>query len=974
MLLSPLVTLAQDVPSTPADTQPTVESTAPAETATSAPDATSTTDPEPTATATRTFTDPPTIQSDEDDYPPGGRVTLTGGSWQPGETVHIFVNDDHGSSWSRSVDVVADDAGQITDAFNLPDWFVAVYSVRASGPVSGVAATSFTDGNLLFGYAPSGVGNFDVTWTKYTDSNCTVPGGLAPTTDTLQMRSSNFRFAAANAGEWVKLTTESSRNGLNFVSWSGPSGFSSASTTICVPGTSTSATYIANYASVQTTILAVSGATGTYAGSVNLSATLKTSGGAAIGNKTVSFSLNGSPVGTATTNASGVAALSAGLGTINAGTYTTGVGASFTADSSLAGSSGTNQLQVNKAPLTVTADNKSRAYGDANPALTASYSGFVNSQTLSTCGVTGSPSLTTAATDTSPVGAYPITAAQGTLAATNYNFTFVAGTLTVGKANQTISFGALSNKTYGDASFTLVATATSGLSVGFAASPSAVCTVTGSTVTIVGAGDCTVTGSQPGDTNFNPAANVQRSFTVGKATLTVTADDQERTYGAANPAFTATITGFVNDETEADLREAEALTGTPVCGTEATTTSDVGEYDITCALGTLAAANYTFTFATGTLTIEQAATTTTVTCAAGPFTYTGTAHTPCSATVTGPNGLNQALLVSYSNNVNAGTASASASYGATANYLASSDSTTFTIGKATLTVTADDQERTYGAANPAFSASYSGFQNGETLTTSGVTGAPSLTTAATATSPVGPYTITAALGTLAATNYAFEFEDGTLTVGKATIEVNAESKSKIYGAPDPALTYTLAGFKNGEDRTSASVTGTPTCTISAHAEKAGTYTGVITCAPGTLTAANYRFVSGALGSLTISYGFSFLQPINYTAHQTGVTPNTSIFKAGSTVPVKFSLYDVNGKVLACQGPAQWMGAAKGGQISGGVNESLYSEPATTSEAYSCSNGLYQFNWSTKGLAAGYYYRIGVKLDDGTYVFVYIGLK
>jgi hypothetical protein len=189
MLLSPLVTLAQDVPTTPADTQPTVESTAPAdptatvvpsdptatvepttapaepttppvetvqapeatsttapaETGTSARGATSTTAPEPTATATRTFTEAPTIQSDKDDYPPGGRVMLTGGNWQPGETVHIYVNDDHGSSWSRSVDVVADDAGQITDAFNLPDWFVAVYSIRASGPISGNAAFSFTD-------------------------------------------------------------------------------------------------------------------------------------------------------------------------------------------------------------------------------------------------------------------------------------------------------------------------------------------------------------------------------------------------------------------------------------------------------------------------------------------------------------------------------------------------------------------------------------------------------------------------------------------------------------------------------------------------------------------------------------------------------------------------------------------------------------------------------------------------------------
>ena len=75
----------------------------------------------------------PSIKSDLEDYPPGGLVTLTGSNWQPGESVHIFVNDDFGSSWSRNVDVIADASGNITDQFNLPNWFVATYSVTATG-------------------------------------------------------------------------------------------------------------------------------------------------------------------------------------------------------------------------------------------------------------------------------------------------------------------------------------------------------------------------------------------------------------------------------------------------------------------------------------------------------------------------------------------------------------------------------------------------------------------------------------------------------------------------------------------------------------------------------------------------------------------------------------------------------------------------------------------------------------------------
>jgi len=82
---------------------------------------------------------------------------------------------------------------------------------------------------------------------------------------------------------------------------------------------------------------------------------------------------------------------------------------------------------------------------------------------------------------------------------------------------------------------------------------------------------------------------------------------------------------------------------------------------------------------------------------------------------------------------------------------------TLTITPATLTVTADSKSRVYGAADQPFTASYSGFQNGETLVTSGITGGPNLTCDATATGPIGIYTITVAQDTLDAQNYNFTF-------------------------------------------------------------------------------------------------------------------------------------------------------------------------------------------------------------------------
>src|SRR5262249_37472164 len=93
----------------------------------------------------------------------------------------------------------------------------------------------------------------------------------------------------------------------------------------------------------------------------------------------------------------------------------------------------------------------------------------------------------------------------------------------------------------------------------------------------------------------------------------------------------------------------------------------------------------------------------------------------------------------------------------------------------------------YGDADPAFSATISGFKNGETLATSGVTGGASLSANDTATSPVGTYTITPAQGTLRPTNHHFTtLNTRTLTVPQANATILRTPYSVIYnGAPHP---------------------------------------------------------------------------------------------------------------------------------------------------------------------------------------------
>jgi hypothetical protein len=69
------------------------------------------------------------------------------------------------------------------------------------------------------------------------------------------------------------------------------------------------------------------------------------------------------------------------------------------------------------------------AYGAALPTLLSNFIGFVNGDSVGV--VTGAPALATTAASTSPVGAYTITIAQGTLGATNYNFVLVNGVLDI---------------------------------------------------------------------------------------------------------------------------------------------------------------------------------------------------------------------------------------------------------------------------------------------------------------------------------------------------------------------------------------------------------------------------------------------------------------------------------------------------------------------------------------------------------------
>jgi hypothetical protein len=158
-----------------------------------------------------------------------------------------------------------------------------------------------------------------------------------------------------------------------------------------------------------TPTIMVTGGTFTYDGNAHPAAgTVTGAGGVSLGPLTFTYNGSSSPP-------------------VNAGTYA--VLASFAGNSNYLPGSGSASIVINKAPLTVQADNKSKTRGSANPPFTATITGFVAGDSATS--LTGTLVFTTTATTESRPGTYPIT--PGGVTSTNYAITFVNGTLTITK-------------------------------------------------------------------------------------------------------------------------------------------------------------------------------------------------------------------------------------------------------------------------------------------------------------------------------------------------------------------------------------------------------------------------------------------------------------------------------------------------------------------------------------------------------------
>ncbi len=444
-------------------------------------------------------------------------------------------------------------------------------------------------------------------------------------------------------------------------------------------------------------------------------------------------------------------------------------------------------LTVTKAPLTVTANDLTKVYGENNPELSYSIAGFVNNDNATV--FTNQVRMSTEVNNSTAVGEYPIVAYNAT--ADNYDISFVDGTLIVAKASLVITANDAAI-TYGDdiSNFEWSYTVT-----GFVNNDTEECLTTKPTASVLDytgdAGSYSIVFGGAESSNYE-FSYVNGSLTVGQAALTLKVADATRVYGEENPQFGYEV---VNAKGETI---SGALTVEPTLITVATTASVVGEYEIV-AEGA-ASLNYSINVVNGILTVTKAPLTITAVNAVKVY---GEDNPAFAYTVEGF--INNDDVTCFTDNVKYNTDATKTSgtgdyaitpYGASAaNYEIGYVDAVLSISKAPLIITVKGATVSYGynLSNYTFQYGYEGFLNGDTEDNLTVKPKVDLSTIGT---DVGNYTLSA-YGAESA-NYEISYVNGTLTIGQSVLTLTVQNATKVYGEENPAFTFTVMDMEGND--------------------------------------------------------------------------------------------------------------------------------------------------------------------------------
>ena len=488
--------------------------------------------------------------------------------------------------------------------------------------------------------------------------------------------------------------------------------------------------------------------------------------------------------------------------------------ANFAGDTNHTASTGSKTFTISDATVTATAGSFSGVYNGA-------------AQTPSACLITGAYTVGVSCTN-NPASVGPAVG-TGTITptvtgASNFSVTLVDGAWSITKATVTVTVSCPASVVYNGAAQT---PCTANVTGAGGLSQSLTVTYTNNT----NAGTATATASFAGDANHAASTN-STNFTITAAAVTATAGSLNGVYtGAAQTPSACVVTGAYKGALT--CTDNPASVGPAVGSGTVTPTVNGGN------------ANFAVTLVNGAWSITQATSTVTITCPAS-VAYNGAAQTPCTATVTGAGGLNQALTVSYTNNTNAGTATATASFAGDANHSASTKSTNFTINAAPVTATAGSVTGVYNgtAFAPSACAITGTFKVGLSCTDNPASVGPA----------VGAGTVTPTV-TGGSANFAITLVNGAWSITKATSTVTVTCPASVTynGAPQTPCTATVTG--TGGLNQTLTVTYTNN-TNAGTATASATFAGDANHAAGS-NSANFTITAAAVtataGSLTGVY-------------------------------------------------------------------------------------------------------------------------
>ncbi|KSS19747.1 MBG domain-containing protein [Pseudomonas aeruginosa] len=442
------------------------------------------------------------------------------------------------------------------------------------------------------------------------------------------------------------------------------------------------------------------------------------------------------------------------------------------------------KLTVTPAQLIVSADAKTKVYGDADPTLTYQVSGLKNSDTAA--GVL-SGNLGRVAGEN--VGNYGILQGGLGLNTANYTLSYVGNDLRITPAQLNVIADA-KTKVYGDLDPALtyqVSGLKRGDTAGAVLNGGSLSRVAGENVGTYG-----INQGGLGLVSSNYTLNYQgNNLTITKALLNVIADAKTKVYGDADPSLTYQVNGLKNGDTAGAVLNGGSLSR--VAG------ENVGVYGINQGGLGLVSANYDLSYQGNNLTITKALLN--VIADAKTKVY-GDADPALTYQVSGLKNGDSAGAVLNGGSLSRVAGENVGTYGinqgglglVSANYDLNYQGNNLTITKALLNVIADAKTKVYGDADPALTYQVSGLKNGDTA--GAVLNGGSLSRVAG--ENVGTYGINQGGLGLVSANYDLNYQGNNLTITKALLNVIADAKTKVYGDADPSLTYQVSGLKNGD--------------------------------------------------------------------------------------------------------------------------------------------------------------------------------